>query len=223
MAFAVGAIAAIISWSHIVHVALEYGKQTQAILGLKVASLYPVSIDGAMIVGVIAAADDRANGLEVRRWARVATWFGGILSVAAQVTSAWPDGPLARGIAAVPSGALIVVVEVLTKRGKIADPSRRKWWQRKRAAVTSVPSVEAVAVSMVEPVVTVVPESTPVEPAPEPAPAKPRRRRRSAGMAGYPGPTTEAVTDVLADLKAKPRAVEAKLIEPAQHPELENV
>jgi uncharacterized protein DUF2637 len=143
-ALIVGVIAAIISWTHIVHVVIEYGKQTQAILGLQVANLYPISVDGAMIVGVIAAADDRANGLEVRRWARVSTWFGGIFSIAAQVTSAWPYGPVAWVIAAVPSGALIVVIEVLTKRGKLAAGTLKVRWyhsKKRRARMTATVAV----------------------------------------------------------------------------------
>lgn len=145
-ALIVGVIAALISWSHIVHVALFYGKQTQVILGLQVANLYPVSVDGVMIVGVIKAADDRASGRDVRRWARFATWFGGIFSVAAQVTSAWPNGPVAWVIAAVPSGALIVVIEVLTKQGKIANGTRKvRWWHGRKTRAAIAAEASAVA------------------------------------------------------------------------------
>jgi hypothetical protein len=152
-ALIVGAVAALISWSHIVFVALVYGKQTQVILGLQVANLYPLSVDGVMIVGVIKGADDRANGLEVHPMARFATWFGGVLSVAAQVTSAWPNGPIAWVIAAVPSGALIVVIEVLTRRGKVAAGTLKvRWWNRKkaRAAIAVANAAATVPVAAAE-------------------------------------------------------------------------
>ena len=113
-AVAVGGVAAALSWQHIVHVAHVYGHQAAW-----ASYLYPVSVDGLMIVGVVKAADDRATGRKVRPWARVATWLGGIMSISAQVGSAYVFGWWAVAIAVAPSASLIAVTEVIARRGRL--------------------------------------------------------------------------------------------------------
>lgn len=189
-AFAVGGTAAVISWTHIVYVALTYGSKHQA---MWTANLYPVSIDGMMVVGVIKAADDRSTGREVRGWARVATWLGGVLSIAAQVTSAWPDGWVARAVATVPSGTLIVVVEVMSRRGRIAAGKRGRW-ARLWSKVTDVPTAST-PIEVPAPVVVAAVDPAPLvpvftaevsEPVTE-APVRPAVRVvRRRGRAGVP-------------------------------------
>lgn len=109
-ALAVGGVAARATWAHIVHVGTKYGEGMAAFL--------PVSIDGMMIAGVLMAADAKAAGRPISPWARVATWTGGVLSIAAQIESGRERGWVAALIATVFSLTLIITVEAVT-------------WQRK--------------------------------------------------------------------------------------------
>lgn len=197
----VGLNAAVLSWKHIVETAIVYGREAEW-----AAYLYPLSIDGMMVVGVVKAADDRASGRQVRGWARVATWLGGILSIAAQIMSALPYA-IAAVVASAPSITLIVVVEVMARRGKLLSPDgKRRWFRRPvTSAVESSPE-DAPAVPTPEAppadTVAVEPSGEPVSvsasedvPAPRArrAPAattehqRPKRNRRKPAGRGYPG------------------------------------
>lgn len=182
-ALAVGGNAAYLSWGHIVATSVMLHQTQDA------AWLYPVSIDGMMVVGVVKAADDRASGRKVRWWARIATWLGGSLSIQAQIMSALAYGYLAAAWAVVPSVTLIVVVEVMSRRGKLII---ERVPELAPAAVIPVPvvgpAVEPVVSMPVEPVAV-----TPVqEPDPEPiiaelVPAPVRRPRRRQTVRGHAG------------------------------------
>lgn len=182
-ALAVGGNAAILSWGHIVHTSVLLHQGEMA------AWLYPVSIDGMMIVGVVKAADDRATGRKVRWWARVATWLGGALSINAQMMSAWTYGYLAAAWSVVPAVTLIVVVEVQSRRGKLIPPVVAATAPETAPDAANTIPTDAPIVVAVEPVMPVEPASviTEVEVVPDVdantsddsiAPA--RRRRRSA-------------------------------------------
>lgn len=185
-AFSVGSVAAVISWKHIVHTSLMLHQDSLA------AFLYPISIDGMMIVGVVKAADDRASGRKVRGWARVATWAGGMLSVNAQVMSAWSYGYLASAWSIVPSATLIIVVEVMARRGKLLPV---ELVPTVSIEVATVPAVAPVEVPTVAPVAPVEPmlESAPVvieteQTDPITEDVKPANRRpRRARQIGHPG------------------------------------
>jgi hypothetical protein len=109
-ALAVAGVAARATWEHIVHVGRKYGEE--------MAIWLPVSIDGMMVAGVLLQADARATGKGRNWWATVATWLGGLMSIAAQIESGRTRGGVAAGIAMVPSITLIVVVEALAWSGK---------------------------------------------------------------------------------------------------------
>ena len=184
-ALAVGGNAAYLSWGHIVETSVLLHQPQDA------AWLYPVSIDGMMIVGVVKAADDRAQGRKVRLWARVATWLGGALSINAQVMSALTYGALAAAWAVVPSVTLIVVVEVQSRRGKLLPAEEIPAVTAEPVAAPSVAPavvVEETAVAPVESVPEPEPVVTETEPAAPPVEdVKPNRRpRRQRGM-GHPG------------------------------------
>lgn len=215
-AFTVGANAAYLSWKHIVHASILLHQEGLA------AYLYPISIDGAMIVGVIKAADDRASGRKVRGWARIVTWAGGLVSIAAQILSAWQWGYGAAAWSVVPAAFLIMVVEVMARRGKLLK--------------TSPAVVETVAiVTSVEPVVASAPEPAPalstaepvapdtpdgpvvVEDQPTDEPRSARRKVRAAprtmikapkGMAGGPGggASTEEIESARVNLVERRRS-----------------
>lgn len=216
-AFLVGANAAFLSWKHIVHASILLHQDGLA------AFLYPLSIDGAMIVGVIKAADDRASGRKVRGWARIVTWAGGMVSIAAQILSAWQWGYGAAAWSVVPAAFLIMVVEVMARRGRLLP-------------VPSPAVVETVSiVTPVEPVVASAPEPAPalstaepvapdtpdepvmIEDQPTDEPRSARRKVKAAprstikapkGMAGGPGggASTEEIESARVNLVERRRS-----------------
>jgi hypothetical protein len=182
-AFLVGLAAAGLSWRHIVSTAKTYGHEPDW-----AAMLYPVPIDGMMIVGVVMAADDRATGRKVRPMARVATAVGGVLSILCQVASAYVYGWVAIAVAVIPSGSLIITVEVMAKRGK-------KLAEQAEAAQAAQHSPAPESIETPAPVPEPAPEPDP-EPAPEPEaakpePVKPRKRRSASKSFRYPVPDRE--------------------------------
>jgi hypothetical protein len=215
-ALIVGLNAAYLSWGHIVATSIMYHQTGLA------AYLYPLSIDGAMVVGVVKAADDRANGRKVRPWARVVTWAGGGVSIYAQIASAWHYGYWAAGWATVPSLFLIGVVEVQARRGKF-DP-------RAKAPVETVATVPVAGpVVPAEPVTVLdesVPTPEPTEPlitvteAPEVTLEPVRRARRRPTVRGYPGTgldDAKVTADMLALTASAPATVPA-FVEPTVSP-----
>lgn len=110
-ALVVAGIAAIASYSHMRHLALEYG-QTEAI-----ADMLPVSVDGMLVVATVALGDGRRY-----RWsAWLAFWIGVVASIVANVLAAQPHA-IARCISAWPAIAFLLVVEVITRGGRGRTP-----------------------------------------------------------------------------------------------------
>ena len=106
-ALAVGAIAAVASYAHMRHLALQYG-QTPPL-----AAMLPLSVDGMMVVATVALGDGRRY-----RWsAWLAFWMGVAASVIANVLAAEPSA-IARCISAWPAIAFLLVVEVVTRGGR---------------------------------------------------------------------------------------------------------
>jgi Protein of unknown function (DUF2637) len=108
---AVASIAAVASYEHMRQLAADYGQPAV------IANLMPISVDGLIIVSTIAMADDKRSGRTVRWSARLAFVVGVVASIAANVL-ATPGGVIARLISAWPAVALLMVVEVLSRRGK---------------------------------------------------------------------------------------------------------
>lgn len=111
-ALVVAGIAALASYTHMRGLSLHYG-QTEAI-----ADLLPISVDGMMVVATIALGDGRRY-----RWsAWLAFALGVVASVVANVLAAQPSA-IARCISAWPAVAFLLVVEVITRRGRAAVPA----------------------------------------------------------------------------------------------------
>lgn len=110
----VAAVAAVNSYEHMRDVAL-LGHQVQLL-----ASTLPLSVDGLLIIASLAMAEDKANHRAARTWARVAFWFGAVVSLAANIasTAVHHGDPLSIGVAAWPPVALLIVVEIMAKPGK---------------------------------------------------------------------------------------------------------
>jgi hypothetical protein len=108
-ALVVAAIAFLASYAHMRGLALRYGQPPL------IAWLLPVSVDGMLVVATIALGDGRRH-----RWsAWVAFWTGVAASVVANVLAAEPSA-IARCISAWPAVAFLLVVEVITRGGRLS-------------------------------------------------------------------------------------------------------
>lgn len=165
----VAGIAAWSSYHHMVSVALNVGERPD------VAYLVPLSVDGMLVVASITLADDKAAGRKPRMSARIAFWVGVIASLAANIGHAQPT-TAARIVSAWPALALLLVVELLTRSGKLA-----------KGGAVNGPSPEA---SQVE---------TPGSPAEVPPPPKARRARATAKATRRPAAKTRAMAADLMD------------------------
>jgi len=111
----VAGTAAYASYGHMKDVAL-LAHQPAAL-----AAVLPLSVDGMMVVATLAIAEDKAQGRKPRTWARIALALGAVVSVAANITAtaAHFGDPLSIAVSAWPPVALFVVVEIMSKRGKL--------------------------------------------------------------------------------------------------------
>lgn len=107
----VGGIAAYGSYWHQVAVAAIAGERAE------LAHLIPLSVDGVMVVASVVMVDDRAAGRKPRISAKIGFAIGIVASIAANVSSAQPTW-LGRAVAAWPALALLLVVEMLSRRGR---------------------------------------------------------------------------------------------------------
>ena len=114
-AAAVAGIAAWASWTHMVHVAIRFGERVE------VAYVLPLSVDGLLVVASAAMVDDKAAGRRPRTSAKVAFIAGVAASIAANITAAHPSVG-ARTVAAWPAIALLLVVELMTRKGRVETP-----------------------------------------------------------------------------------------------------
>jgi hypothetical protein len=180
---AVAAIAAVASYEHMRVLAADYGQPPV------IANLMPISVDGLIIVSTIAMADDKRSARTPRQSARLAFVVGVVASIAANVL-ATPGGVIARIISAWPAVALLMVVEVLSRRGKTSLA------EQPTPVVAPAPA----------PVPAAAPTLAPADPTPTPAPApaakpaRPRTSRRppsadkvAKAAAKMPGATVAAI------------------------------
>lgn len=122
------------SWGHITHVGHMVGEPT--------APFTAVSIDGMMFVGGVMGAVDRYRGFKTRWWAIIALWLGSVMSISANVGSAFERGLWASVWSVVPAVSLLVCVEIMF------HPSRRLI-----DAVKEIVGIETVAESTILPAV----------------------------------------------------------------------
>lgn len=110
-AAAVAGIAGYASYWHQVHVASMAGERDD------LAHLLPFSVDGLLVVASVAMVDARAEGRKPSWKTKLGFVIGIGASVIANVMSAQPT-LLGRGVAAWPALALLLVVEILSSRGR---------------------------------------------------------------------------------------------------------
>lgn len=148
----VAGIAAYASYWHQVQVALMAGERVE------LAHIIPLSVDGVLVVGSIVMVDSRAAGRHPHWVARVGFTFGIAASIGANVASAQPT-LLGRAVAAWPALALLWVVEMLSRKGKLMLDD-----QSATTAPSVVAPVQQQAQQVVDRAATVLP--VPVSPAP---------------------------------------------------------
>ena len=110
----VAGVAAVNSYEHMRDVAL-LGHQPNLL-----ASTLPLSVDGLLVIASLAMAEDKAQYRHPRTWARIAFWFGAVVSLAANIasTAVHHGDALSIGVAAWPPLALLVVTEIMARPGK---------------------------------------------------------------------------------------------------------
>lgn len=181
----VAGVAAVNSYEHMRDVAL-LGHQMPVL-----ASTLPLSVDGLLIIASLAMAEDKAQNRHPRTWARLAFWFGAVVSLAANIASTvvHHSDALSIGVAAWPPLALLIVTEIMARPGKAkAEPAAAVV----TAPATPVPAVVAVPVvpASVTPVAPVLP--TPVAPAAVPAPVAQAQQVFRQTSASLPIPVSPA-------------------------------
>lgn len=104
------------------------------------AAVLPFSVDGMLLAASVAIAEDKAEGRKPRLWAVIAFWLGAVVSVTANVASVivhygldW----LAIGVSAWPPLALLITVEVLSRKGRPVKNPNRVEGARRAAATRS--------------------------------------------------------------------------------------
>jgi Protein of unknown function (DUF2637) len=107
----VAGIAGYASYWHQVAVATSAGERAE------IAHVIPLSVDGMLVVASIVMVDDRQQGRKPRWSARIAFLIGTLATIGANVAGAHPT-PLGRTVAAWPALALLLVVEMLSRKGK---------------------------------------------------------------------------------------------------------
>ena len=110
----VAGIAGYASYWHQVAVASWAGERAE------IAHIIPLSVDGMLVVASIVMVDDRQQGRKPRWSARIAFAVGTLATIAANVAGAHPT-VLGRAVAAWPALALLLVVEMLSRKGKQID------------------------------------------------------------------------------------------------------
>jgi len=110
-AAAVATIAGYASYWHQVHVAIMAGERDE------LAHVLPFSVDGLLVVASVAMVDARIQGRKPSWQTKLGFAIGIAASVGANVMSAQPT-LLGRSVAAWPALALLLVVEILSSRGR---------------------------------------------------------------------------------------------------------
>lgn len=132
---AVTTVAAVAGYNSYGH---QYDVAVMAHQATHLAAVLPLSVDGMLLAASLAIAEDKSSGRKPRVWATVAFWLGAAVSVAANIASVivhWGLDPLAIAVSAWPPLALLITVEVLSRKGKLEKNPRRVEGGR-RAAVT---------------------------------------------------------------------------------------
>lgn len=115
----VASIAGYASYWHQVHVALLAGERPE------LAHIIPFSVDGVLVVASVAMVDARREGRKPSWQTKVGFAMGIAASVGANVMSAQPT-LLGRVVAAWPAVALLLVVEMLSSKGKLLKREREE-------------------------------------------------------------------------------------------------
>jgi hypothetical protein len=137
---AVSAIAATVSYSHIVTLALDHGQPSTA------AHLLPFSIDGLVVAASLAMLSGKAPGLS-----RLMLGLGVAATVGANVAFGWHYGPIGVAVSAWPAIAFLGSVELLarmTRRPEAPEVVER------RAEVVEVAALDPATLLAAEPSLT---------------------------------------------------------------------
>lgn len=136
----VAGIAGYASYWHQVAVTTAAGERSE------IAHVIPLSVDGMLVVASVVMVDDRQQGRKPRWSARIAFLVGTLATIGANVAGAHPT-LMGRTVAAWPALALLLVVEMLSRKGSriAAEVAEHTTPQAPAAAPVSpgLPPIEA--------------------------------------------------------------------------------
>jgi len=114
----VGSIAAYQSYFHMRELIMQAGQDK---FGAE--WVLPLSVDGLALSATIGMIQAKREGRKPTLTTWVSLGAGVVMSLAANVASAWDGGPVARVIAGWPAIAVMLVIEMLARKGKkVAGP-----------------------------------------------------------------------------------------------------
>lgn len=117
-ALIVGGIAAYQSYFHMSELITEAGQDKHG-----AAWVLPLSVDGLALTATVNMIQAKRAGRKPTLTSWVALGAGVLTSLAANVASAWDDGAIARVVAGWPAIAVMLVIELLARKGKkVAGP-----------------------------------------------------------------------------------------------------
>jgi hypothetical protein len=179
-ALSIGTVAGVAAWGSYWH---QVDVATLAHQAGTLAHTLPLSVDGMLVVATLAMSEDKAQGRKPRGWARFAFWLGAVVSVAANIasTAVHYGDPLSIAVSMWAPIALLVVVEIMARPGKLKKPDASEAPDvTARVVPESTPEpVEIQAAQVVDAEASILP--VPVSPAPQ-------RARMERGPAARRGP-----------------------------------
>lgn len=186
-ALSIGTVAGVAAWGSYWH---QVDVATLAHQAGTLAHTLPLSVDGMLVVATLAMSEDKSQGRKPRGWARFAFWLGAVVSVAANIasTAVHYGDPLSIAVSMWAPIALLVVVEIMARPGKLKKPEASTAPAVTARVVPEAPEpVEIQAAQVVNAEASNLP--VPVSPAPQRA----RVERRPAARTG-PVVTREVVS-----------------------------
>lgn len=108
-----------ISAGHIIEVAMRYGNDFQS------AIVYPVAIDGMILVSAITMAASVGVSKEAKFWAKVGRYFGFAATVYANLVHSQWENLDAMAVNVIPAVALIIVMELSISSAKMTPAAKR--------------------------------------------------------------------------------------------------
>lgn len=108
-----------VSAGHIVDVAMLHGNP------FRTAIVYPLAIDGVILISALTMAANVAVSKETKRYAKAARWFGFIATIYANLAHSGYASLDAIAVNLIPAVALILMMEVVISSARMTPAARK--------------------------------------------------------------------------------------------------